>query len=459
MGGRRQRPEVMDALLRWRLKATVVLLLLALVSSGIWAEEIPRVLTVQEAMRLAIERNPSVAAARSGLDASEAALEAQRARRLPTMTAGVSGRMQQALGRPVTVNGETITTGRGVTETSDMSVNLRHTFLESGRTEAIAAADARLDVTEASFADVQRALARNVAAAYYSVLADQEFAEVAQEAVRSAELTLELVEARIEAGTAAEAERLPAEADLARARFDALSAENRIWESLAEFRALLALPPDEQPLLRGELDEVEPVDQLQQWVDRGLERRPDIEAQRHRIRVAELGLQQQRIQDGLTFSVQGQADYGRWTGVTGDTWMIAAGVSYPLFDRGSSARVAEAEASLETSRQNLAELEHSVTREITQAWYGLRDGGERVASAEAALRAAETSLDAVRARYAEGVATIIEVTDAELVWRQASASLVQARYDRVVAFYRLLAAGGEELVEREIAETFEANEQ
>ena len=417
------------------------------------AQEIPRVLTVQDAMRLAVERNPLIAAAESGSEASEAALEAQRARRLPTLSTGASARIQQSLARPVTVPGGTIRSGGGIIETSEIALSLQHSFVQSGRSEAIAAADARLDISRASLEDSRRALTRNVAATYYAIMAGQELAEVAQQAVSSAELTLELVDARIEAGVAAPAERLTVEADLARARYEALAAENAVWQSLAELRAQLALPPDEQPLLRGELDEVPPVAGLDYWVDRGLLERPDLEADAHRVRVAELALQQQRIQAGLSYNLIGQADYGRYTGTTGETWQVAAGISFPLFDRVSGAGVAEAQASLEQTREFLEDARLAVTREISQAWYNLRDARERVVSAELAQDAAASSLEVSRARYGEGLVTIIEVTDAELQWRRAAATLVQARYDRVVSYYRLLAAGGHSLLEHEVEET------
>jgi len=140
--------------------------------------------------------------------------------------------------------------------------------------------------------------------------------------------------------------------------------------------------------------------------------------------------------------VQGQAEYGRFTGTSGDTWSLAAGASFPLFDRTATAEVARARASLEASRQHLAELELSVTREVSQAWHALTDAAERVTSAEASLAAAIGALEAAQARYAQGAATVIDLTDAKLTRRAASARVVQAHYDRNVSHYELPAAAG-----------------
>jgi len=411
-----------------------------------WAQaEAPHVLTLQDAMRIAIERNPSIATAQSDLDASRAALEGQRARRLPTLALSASGQIQDSLGRSTTGGG-------GTSETSDVELALQHVFFQSGREEAIDSARWQLAASEAGIENTRRTLAQTVASTYFTILANQQLAEVAEEAVSSAELDLELVETRIEVGAAAEADRMPVEADLAQARYEAIRALNAIWQSLAELRALLALPPDELPLLADRLDDVPAVDALDVWLAEALAHRPDLRAQHHRLRVAELSVRQAEIDDGLTLGVDGQAGYGRHSGTAGESWQLWAGVSLPLFDRGSDASVRQARANLESSRQRLAELELTTTREVTQAWYALRDARERIVAAEAALEAAATNLEVARARYAEEAANVIEVTDAELTWRRASATLVQARYDRAVAYYRLLAAAGRPLIEQAPAE-------
>ncbi len=431
----------------------MALVLIALCSlgalAGAYAQQQPtaqqdtNVLTLQDAMRLALERNPSITSAQWDVRSRRAALAGQRARWLPTLEASVEGRIQQSLARPVNVGGGTITTTGGrVSETSDVALTLGQVFYQSGLQEAIDAAGEQVAVSRAGLEGARQQLLLRVAATFYAVLADRELVQVAEEAVRAAQLHLELVDARIEAGTAAPADRLPVEAELADARYQSVSAVNAVWQTLAELQALLALPADELPLVRGELVAMPEVDELPVWIEQALARRPDLIAQRHQVRVAELSLRQAQIDAGLSVQVIGQADYGRHTGTEGESWWVAAGVSYPLHNGPARAAVDQAHANLEMARQRLAELELTVTREVSQAWYALQDAGERVAAAQAALAAAASNLEAARERYREGVGTIVEVTDAELNWRRAGVQLVQSRYDRSVAYYQLLAAGG-----------------
>lgn len=400
------------------------------------------VLTLEQAMRLALERNPSVAAAEWSLSASEAALDSQRARRLPVLSAGASGRRQQSLARPINIGGGVIETRSEVSDTSDVSLSLQHTFYQSGRDEAIDAARMQTAATEASLMDTRRTLLLDVASTFYVVLANQELAGIGDQLVSTAQLHLDLVNARVEAGTAAEVDRLPVQAELEAARYEAAGALNAVWQSLADLQALLALPPDELPHIRGALEEVPPAEQLTTWLETARERRPDLQAQHFRVRASELALSQARIAAGPSLSVTGSAEYGRFTDVTGETWMLAAGVSMPIFDGQSRASVDQARANLEVTQQRLADLELSITREVTQAWYALSNAEGQVTTSAAALAAAQASLEAAQARYAQEVATIVDVTDAHLAWQRAAVNHVQARYDRSVAWYRLLAAAG-----------------
>jgi len=398
-------------------------------------------------MRTALELNPSIDVALSGLASSRAALDGQRGRRLPTLGFGASARISESLSRNIVVGGDTIRSGGGRSETSDLQFTLTHTFYQSGREQAIAQARASTRASEASVENAQRTLLADVAGTFFSVLAQQELAEVADQAVAAAEQHLDLVDARIEAGTVAPADRLTVEAELAEAEFEAVRSINAVWTRLADLQALLALPTDELPLIRGDLDAPYPAGDLEEWIAEALDARPDLQGQRHRVRASELALEQAKIDAGFSISVQGQADYGRHTGDTGDTWFIGGGLTVPLFDRQARSSVRRAEADLDSTRLALAEQELAVSRQVSNAWYTLRDATGRVTAAEASVAAQAKSLEAARERYTEGVATIIEVTDAEVSWRRARANLVQARFDRNVTWYQLLAAVGRPLLD------------
>lgn len=418
----------------------MIFLALCLCTSAWAQDEIPRPLTLQDAFRIALERNPSVAAAESELRGRWANLDVQKGHRLPTLSADWDWRTQQALTQP-------IMTGTDRTTSRDLSLTLNQTFYESGLSEAIGAAHQQVQASEASLEDTRRQLLKQVAATYHTILADRELAHVADDAVSAAERHLELVNARIEAGTAAEVDRLAIESELANARYESVQAVNAVWQALAELQALLALPPETLPML-GEAPELDySRGKLENWIEQALADRPDMIAQQHQVRAVGLNVTQAKIGAGVSLSVVGEASYGRYTNTSGESWWVGAGASFPLHDRQAQAEVDQARANLQTTHQRLSELKLTITREVAQAWYALGDASERIAAAEASVEAAATNLDSTREQYAAGVADIIKVTDAALNWRRARGQLVQARYDRNVAYYNLLAGSGRLLTE------------
>ena len=424
-----------------RIALTLMILLALSLCGGVWAQDdIPRPMTLEDALWLALERNPSVAAAASELRARRANLDAQKGHRLPTLSADWDWRTQQALTQP-------IMTGTGRTTSKDLSLTLNQTFYESGLSESIGAAYQQVQASEASLENARRQLLKQVAATYHTILAGQELAQVADDAVSAAERHLELVNAKIEVGTTAEVDRLAIESELADAHYESVQTVNAVWQAIAQLQALLALPPTTVPMLGGAAKIDYSRDKLESWIDEALAQRPDIVAQQHQIRAAELNVEQTKIAAGLSLSVAGQASYGRYTDTSGESWSVGAGASFPLHNRAAQAEVNQARANLQATYQRLSELKLTITQEVAQAWYALGNASERIAAAEASVAAAAANLDSTREQYAAGVADIIKVTDAELNWRRARGQLVQARYDRNVAYYNLLAGSGRLLTE------------
>ncbi|MFP3904011.1 MAG: TolC family protein [Armatimonadota bacterium] len=427
---------------------TTVLCMMAAAGSFTWAqEELPNPMTFEDALHLALDRNPSITAAEKDIDASHASLRGQKGRWLPELSAGWDWQKRQSLERTADVGGGTIRTTGGLSSSRSAALSLSQTFWQSGLQESIKTAREQLAADEAGLVDTQRSVLQDVASTYHTILAENEMARVAEEAVEAAETHLELVNTSIEAGIAAEADRLDVLSELAGARYDRVQAVNAVWQALADLRALLAIPIDQMPQVAQAPQMDYTHFDLEEWVDEALAKRPDLKARRHQVRVSELAVDRAKIDAGVSLSVNGTAGWGRYSGDTGDSWTLSATATFPLHSAPAKADVDRAHANLAASRDRFEHLQLSVTREVSTAWYALRNASERIAAAQASVDAAETNLESTREQYGAGVANIIEVTDAELQWRRARANLVQSRYDRNVAYYQLLASAGRILTE------------
>jgi outer membrane protein TolC len=135
-----------------------------------------------------------------------------------------------------------------------------------------------------------------------------------------------------------------------------------------------------------------------------------------------------------TIAVSGGVDYARpnprifpRTDRWDDSWDAGVNVRWSFWDGGrTAAEVAQAAASIEVTRQRLAEFDSVLAVEVRQRALDLESGRAAVAAAADAVRAAAEARRVVAERYQAGVIAQIEVLDAEY-------ALLQAELDRARA--------------------------
>jgi outer membrane protein TolC len=84
--------------------------------------------------------------------------------------------------------------------------------------------------------------------------------------------------------------------------------------------------------------------------------------------------------------------------------------------------------------------------EVEQSYLRVVESQERILATEAAARAAKENLDLAQGRYQVGVGSIIEVTDAEIIYTDAQTTYVRTLYDYRIADAQLARAMGDSRV-------------
>lgn len=406
-------------------------------------------LTLQQALDQALLCHPDVASARAALVGAQAAAKIQRAAQYPQLDLQFEVRNTQSLGRPINVGGGVIISSGSRSTQRDVALVLNYNIFQTTRDNLIRRARTLAQAQEYGIPDTQRLLGFEVRRTYYNVLASRQLTRALLQSLAAAERHRELVQARVDAGAAARSDLLPVEVEVARARLESVQAETELNVALAELRALLLLPPDTS------VDLVDPLPPpgaaiaatVTQLVALAETARPDVARQRLTLRAAELSTRVARQEAGVQFDANASADYGRHTGVSGESWSLRAGATYPLFNAGAArANVVAAQADQEQTLQRLNSLLLDLQREVDSAYQRLRQAAEAMAVATVQRRDAENSLAAAEARYQEGLAIIIEVTDAQVALLQAQVSEIQSRYDHALALATLTQALGRDPV-------------
>lgn len=398
-------------------------------------------LSLDDALRSALQNNGLARAALAETDAADARLAAARANLYPSIDLSSSTTRTRIEG------------GGAIADTTQRQngFGLEWLLLDNGQRELrIRQSSRTAEATRQSTRDTVRRVLFQTARAYYEVLRRKELLQVADTAVRRAETLLEVAKAQAEVGAAPQKDVLQAEADLANARVQQIQARNALrlaetdlkrligWEAQKPLPDLTApdAPPTPDPALS--------VEQLWQ---RARLQRPDLRDAELRLQISRLGLDAARLNSllRLQISARGFREYEPNSRTQGSLSIVA---SYPLFDGGlTRANLREAEASLQSAQFRLQQAERDAYAEVESALLSIREAFERLEASKIAVAAAQRNFDAAQESLREGVGTIVEVLTAQLALITAETNLVQATYDAAVAELQLRLATGERLPE------------
>jgi outer membrane protein TolC len=120
------------------------------------------------------------------------------------------------------------------------------------------------------------------------------------------------------------------------------------------------------------------------------------------------------------------------------SYNFSVSLSFNIFNGlGDAANLVSANKSVSTYRENLDNQKNTVGLEIKQAYLDVQQNTEKLKVNEESVAAAQEDLNIVREKYNLGAATIIEVLDAEVSFKQAQTNQVQAQFDYHLAISRL----------------------
>ncbi len=413
-------------------------------------------ITLDEAIRLGLARNPSLAALRSELDITKAAAAEARAQRWPRVTAEAALR---GTDNQVMVFGDKLTAGEfaagdfALDQLNDpdpirhgvAAVGVEVPLYTSGRIRSgIAAADFESGAALARLRGGESDLIMMITETYYGIDLARAAAQVSEAAVSDARSHEAVATARHESGAALQSDllraqvlRMSRERDLDRKKADVELARARLRRLLASgpqetLEPVSGLTPPEGGL--GDLD---------QWLAYAAASRPEIEDARQRSTAAHAGAQLAR--GSLGPELAALARYERNTNSLDfgeGSYLVGVSLRWAAFDHGRAARISAAEARQEAAGASARAVEDTVLLEVEQAY---RDAVVAAGSLEVAretVKAAEEARRITAERYQAGLLPIVDLLDVETELTRARMAEISARYDAVVGRARLERAGG-----------------
>ena len=398
-------------------------------------QAVPRELTLADALRLAAERNPTLAAARNLVDAAEADRVTARQRPNPALTfdsEGASPFRTQSAGD-----------GHEYVVRADQEIEIG-----GRRGLRIRLADQGVEAFKATYRDQARRLEMEVRRAYFQVVLARADQAVSATALTEIDRVIELNRARLTVGEISGAELRRVQVERLRFQDDVFAAELAVRNARASLLALLNMADLRQTF--------EPVDALAPpaadvtTILASITRisgtadsvaslpRGDIQAARLGERQAETSTRLQRALRSPMPTVGGGYKHNGGNG----TLVFGVTVPLPLFSRNQGP-IARAEAERRAAEQRATAVERQAALEIQQAVNAVEINRERVSYIEREyLGNAREARDVVLASYRLGAADLIDLLDAQRAFRDTSRTYNRALYEQRLSLIELAAAIG-----------------
>ena len=405
---------------------------------------VPDKLDLSQALAIALERNPTLAAVRSDVDIA-AADRLNASRRLnPAFTFESAGYSLTRLRAPVESNNQQL----------DFRVD-QEFELAGRRSLRTATAQAGVEAAQARVENARRLLTLDVQRAYFQAVLATADRDVARASLEEIDRALGLNRARFDRGeiSGGELRRLQVE----RLRFvdDVFAAELALRNARSALLALMNVTNLSQvfevteplaasstttpPTAPGVVAAVLPGaigTQGSALVADALFRRPDVIAAQREVIRADTQTRLQRALSRPNLTIGG--GYQRISGT--HAFLFGATVPLPFFNRNQGG-VARAAAEREQASSRVRATELTVRLDVQQAANAVDVNRERVQYIEREyLTTARESRDIIQASYRVGAADLIDFLDAQRAFRDTVRTYNRALYDQRISIFELAAA-------------------
>ncbi len=314
---------------------------------------------------------------------------------------------------------------------------------------------------ERSYELARQRLAVQVAASFYSVVAQRQLFEVAEQSLQRTEALLQASDARLKVGMASKLDVFRAELQAAQAREGMIRSRAALETALEQFRGILALSPGdpvEPEAASLDVPEGNDIEPLEVLVPRALENRLELKETRDRVddarRAASLARQDMLPRVDVNVGVT-QLGFGR---SFGDVWDAAdrqvelfLSASYPVRQSAQKTNRALSELAVRSRERAVEQLVLEIEREVHQAVRELERIRQSVVVQEQAVDVAAKQRRLAVLRYQRGLASNFDVVDAESNFVVARSSLVGLLTSYAVARLELQRVTGDLAVDTDFA--------
>jgi outer membrane protein TolC len=392
-------------------------------ATGVQATPGPTLLTLSLCIETALKKNPNIIASGYTVDVNRSRVGEARSGYYPQLSASAA----YTRINPVPISPATPNTSQSFEQYSS-SVTLNQNILDFGKTSSqVDVSKYNLEASRSDMEATQDAVILNVKQAYYGVLQARRNRDVAADVIKQFQLHLDQAKGFYDVGTKARIDVIKAEVDLSNAKLSLINAENAFKISWITLKNVMGVPdaPEHTYTIEDKLSFQQYTITQEEAIARAFENRPDFKSIAAKRQAAETNISLAR--SGYYPVLSGNASYN-WSAEDhasplAEGWSAGVVLTVPLFNGFlTSHQVAEAKSSLYVLKANEEALRQQIQFEVRQAFLNLQAAEASIATAELAAQQAKENMDLANGRYAAGVGSPVEVSDAFATYVAAQAN-------------------------------------
>lgn len=426
-----------------RLLPSCVPLLFLLFSVQVHAQAPARVLTLDEVVRLAVERDPAAVAAEAAVANARSDRLQAAGTWLPSVTAlsWYNNSSQERFDQ---------TTGRLVSESYTAQVNAGWDVFTGGRRLlGQRSASAQTAAADAQYASQRYATALRATEVFYAAAASSDLVRVGEQRLERARQQLEAAQTRLELGTATQSDVYRAELEVGNAEAALLDAESSLRYTTLELGRVVGSEERVRPADAALPERAPPLPDADVLVQRALAASPAVTAANASLRLRQAERLASFTSYLPTLRLTGGYDWFSFDFPPEQrSWSMRLTASVPVFNNFQREATVQRAAAAERVAEARARDTRLVARvAVESAAADIASAERRVSIADRAVLLAREDLRVQEERYGMGMATILDLQTSQVNLSDAEIAAVRARQALGTATARLESILGQRLRE------------
>lgn len=409
-------------------KLGIIIITLLLSTTLASAEEVA--LTLDEAVAVALRDSPDVLISAQGVEKAKAQVKEAWSEVLPSINLSVSKLTTQNL-RPKPYN------------TTQIYAGMQQVLFSSGRIiNTIKYREYGQQVQEALLDKTKLDKVLEVKKAFCTLILARDLARINQDIVDNMQQHLEFLQDRYRNGQASESDTLDVRASLSSVKkdyeisFNQAQASESLLKKLLNMEESVTIKPD------GEFayEEMEVI--YDKAILEAMGKRPEIRQYEAQVKAGKKAVNVAR--SGSLPSI-----YASWDQYSGDRFLTETGAatnkwknynvygfvfSWPVFDGfATKAKIEQAMVDLKEAELARQKTARDIVFEVKTSYLSLKDAISKIDSSQADIILYENNLATVKDKFNDGIASSLDLSDANLRYQLALFNKEQALYDYIVA--------------------------